>query len=369
MKMRLTDLGVKKLSLPEKGQVTYWDQTAPAFGVRCSSKSKSYVVMYGTERRLKTLGRHPDLPLSEARKRAKLFQATQVQAEGQKAVFDYQAVVAEYLRDCHQRLRRSTLKGYVLYMTHISFDGPISDVTQGQVIRAIERYTKSPSSQNYAFTTFKVFFNWAVRRQYLESNPLNALKRPNKSRPRERVLSDEELRTLLHHSLEHRGRFNDIVSLLALTGQRKGEIANLMWSEIEGDLLVLSANRTKNKRESVVPLGPQAMNLLHDIEGGNRYVFGTPAEDKPYNGWSRSQRNIVRGTGLDHFTLHDLRRTFSTIHAKMGTPIHVTEKLLNHVSGTISGVAAVYNRHSYLEEMRQAMANYDAYLAKLINDC
>ena len=72
-------------------------------------------------------------------------------------------------------------------------------------------------------------------------------------------------------------------------------------------------------------------------------------------------------TATGPYTLHDLRRTFATIHAKIGTPIHVTEKLLNHVSGTISGVAAVYNRHSYMDEMRTAVAEYDAYLEKLIN--
>lgn len=366
MKMRLTDLGIKKLALPEAGQVTYWDESTPGFGIRCSSKSKSYVVMYGRERRLKTLGRYPELSLSDARKRAKLFQATQTQAEGHETVFDIQLVIDEYMRDCRQRLRGSTLKGYVLYLTNISFTGPIADLTQGQIIRAIEQYTRSPSSQNYAFTTFKVFFNWAVRRQYLEGNPLNALKRPNKTRPRERVLSNEELKTLLRHTLKHGGRFNDIVSLLALTGQRKGEIANLMWSEIDDDLLVLASDRTKNKREHMVPLGPQALVLLHEIEGGSEYVFGTQVQDKPYNGWSRSQPRILKDTGLDHFTLHDLRRTFSTIHAKIGTPIHVTEKLLNHVTGTISGVAAVYNRHSYLEEMRAAIVEYDKYIAKLI---
>ena len=96
-------------------------------------------------------------------------------------------------------------------------------------------------------------------------------------------------------------------------------------------------------------------------------MFGTPALDVPFSGWSRAQRRLIRETGLEHFTLHDLRRTFATIHAKIGTPIHVTEKLLNHVSGTISGVAAVYNRHSYMDEMRTAVAEYDAYLEKLIN--
>lgn len=368
MKMRLTDLGVKKLSLPTHGQVTYWDEITPAFGVRCSSKSKSYVVSYGKKRRLKTIGRYPDLPLAEARKRAKLFQATQAHDQGQEISYDYQAVVDEYLRDCQHRLRGSTLKGYVLYLSHITFDGPISDVMQGQVIRAIEQYTTSPSSQNYAFTTFKVFFNWAVRRQYLATNPLNALKRPHKARARERVLSDDELRTLLLHTRQHRGRFNDIVTLLALTGQRKGEIANLMWHEIDDDLLIFSTERTKNKREHVVPLGQQAQILLHGIDGGSHHVFGTSKDDTPYNGWSRAQRKIVKDTGLEHFTLHDLRRTFATIHAKIGTPIHVTERLLNHVSGTISGVAAIYNRHDYLSEMRVAQDCFDEFLAKLLGD-
>lgn len=66
------------------------------------------------------------------------------------------------------------------------------------------------------------------------------------------------------------------------------------------------------------------------------------------------------------YTLHDLRRTFSSTHAMLGTPIHVTEKLLNHVSGTVSGVAAIYNRHSYMDEMHAAIADYEAHLAKLV---
>ena len=128
---------------------------------------------------------------------------------------------------------------------------------------------------------------------------------------------------------------------------------------------MLEAERTKNKRAHTVPLGQHALELLHRIEGGYTYVFGTPSENKPFNGFSKARRRVLRETELDHFTLHDLRRTFATVHARIGTPIHVTEKLLNHVSGTISGVAAVYNRHSYMEEMREAMVNYDEYLDRI----
>lgn len=368
MKLRLTDLAIKRLQLPAEGQVTYWDEITPGFGVRCSARSRSYVVMYGEKRRLKTLGRYPDLSLSDARKQARLFLATRhTSSTTSRSDHDYQVVVSDYLDDCRQRLRGSTLKGYVLYLTNIPFEGSISSISQADVLKAIAKYTSSPSSQNYAFTTFKVFFNWAVRRQFLAANPLNALKRPNRTISRDRVLTDEELKTLLRHTLSYRCRFNDIVSLLALTGQRKGEIANLQWSEVRDATLVLSPDRTKNGREHIVPIGPAAVGLLDNIAGGERYVFGTENEDRPFNGWSKAQRNIITQTGLDHFTLHDLRRTFSTIHAKIGTPIHVTEKLLNHVSGTISGVAAVYNRHSYFGEMQVATQLYDEYLEKLVN--
>lgn len=359
MKLRLTDLAVNRLKHPSSGQVTYWDTTMPSFGVRCSSKSKSYVVMYGRKRQLKTLGRYPDLSLADARKQARQLLASVSDAPATPC-HDYIAVRDAYLLDCRRRLRGSSLKGYELYLKNIPFKGAVGDITQGQVIRAIEKYTQSPSSQNYAFTTFKVFFNWAVRRQYIESNPLAALKKPNRQVARERVLSDGELKTLLTYTMANRGRFNDIVTLLALTGQRKGEIANLRWSEIDGDQLVLPPERTKNKREHIVPLGEVALDLLHSIEGGSTFVFGTPFSDAPYNGFSRAQRSLLKETGLDHFTLHDLRRTFSTIHARIGTPIHVTEKLLNHASGTISGVAAVYNRHSYWEEMQQAVEIFDS---------
>ena len=70
---------------------------------------------------------------------------------------------------------------------------------------------------------------------------------------------------------------------------------------------------------------------------------------------------------LPHWTLHDLRRTFATIHARIGTPPHVTEALLNHKTGTRSPIQRIYDRHTYLPEMRTAMSNYDRYLPHLFS--
>ncbi len=365
MRLRLTDLAIRKLALPSSGQRTYWDATTPGFGVRCSARSKSYVVMYGSRRRLKTLGRHPDLALSDARKRAKLQLAHHSSRSDEIGSFDYQSVLAEYLEDCKLRLRQTTTDGYARYLNAIRFTGPVDRVTRQDVMRGIRKYTNSPSSQNFAFITFKVFFNWLIKLQYLERNPLEGIGRPHAPSSRDRVLSRDEASALLRYTLGNRDRFNDIVSLLLMTGQRRGEIAGLRWEEIDGTRLKFASDRTKNKHAHEIPMPQSATDLIHSIDGGSTYVFGTSETDTPFSGWSRAHRRLLQVTELARFTLHDLRRTFATFHAEIGTPIHVTERLLNHRSGTISGVAAVYNRHSYLSEMADAVARYNELLAKL----
>jgi integrase len=71
--------------------------------------------------------------------------------------------------------------------------------------------------------------------------------------------------------------------------------------------------------------------------------------------------------GVPHWTLHDLRRTFASGLARLGIAIHVVEALLNHRSGVISGIAAVYNRHDYLPEKVAAMATWSNYVSALVS--
>ena len=113
-------------------------------------------------------------------------------------------------------------------------------------------------------------------------------------------------------------------------------------------------------------MGAMTQKIIKSIGVNTDLLFparGKP--DQPYNGWSKAKREFDEPLDLAPYTLHDLRRTYSSNLAKLGVPIHVTEKLLNHVSGTISGVAAVYNRHSYWEEMKVATAQHDEFLQRL----
>jgi integrase len=367
MKLRLTDLAIKKLTHPKVGQKSYWDETTPGFGLRCSAKSKSFVVMYGEKRRLKTLGRYPNLSLAVARAAAKKELVAVGELTFLSQEVELEQVVSLYLSECEGRLRPSTVSEYRRYLKAIQFKGNISEWSRAHITKELGVWSHSPSGHNHAFTAIKVFLNWAMQKEMIATNPLGPLKRPHSQLSRDTVLSDDQLSRILRHTVENRSRYNDIIALLIFTGQRRGEIAGLRWSEINGNLLSLSPNRTKNKKRHTFPLGRMAMELIETCEGSEHYVFGRIAEDVPFSGWSKAKKRLDMELGLEEFTLHDLRRTFATKHAKIGTPIHVTEKLLNHVSGTISGVAAVYNRHSYMEEMRAAMAAYDQYLEKILN--
>jgi integrase len=118
----------------------------------------------------------------------------------------------------------------------------------------------------------------------------------------------------------------------------------------------------KGNKEHTVPIGPHTVKLL-SILPAEGYLFRGRA-DGPYNGWSNGKRLFK--VDMPHWTLHDLRRTFATGHAKLGTPPHITERILAHQSGTISGVAAIYNRFEYLPETKAAMKAWERHLQGLM---
>jgi len=74
MRQKLSALAIERLPHPDSGSKKYWDTVLPGFGIRVSARSKSYFVMFGQDRRLKTLGKHPAVSLKQARDAAKLVQ-------------------------------------------------------------------------------------------------------------------------------------------------------------------------------------------------------------------------------------------------------------------------------------------------------
>lgn len=190
-----------------------------------------------------------------------------------------------------------------------------------------------------------MFLNWCVHNGYIETNPIAGLRNQGRINQRERVLTDDELAKVWKALVDD--DFSDIIRILILTGLRRGEVA---YISVSGDTLTIPAEHTKNRREHNIPIGQLAKQYARPIT---------------FNGWSKSKARLDKASGVTAWTIHDLRRSYATNLAKLGTPVHVTEKLLNHTSGTFAGVTGIYQRHSYFEEMREAVQAYENWLKSI----
>jgi integrase len=187
---------------------------------------------------------------------------------------------------------------------------------------------------------------------------------------RDRVLTDDELR-LIWSALGD-NKYDDVLRLLTLTGQRRLEIGGLRWSEVDFDKAVISlpAERTKNARPHDVPLSPAALSVLkarHRLAGRD-HIFGANG----FAGWSNCKvlldARIASKGAIPAWRLHDLRRTVSTMmHDELGIAPHIVEAVLNHVSGHRAGVAGVYNRALYAKEKAVALARWAEHLGAIVS--
>ena len=377
-KSHLTDITIKNLKAPISGQTTYWDAGLTGFGVRVSpGGSKTFTVIYGVERRRVTIGRYPILSLLEARTAAKrlLAEATLDKSGGKAPSQTFAEGVELYLAThCAQNNREKTrYETARLLRKHFVAkfkERPLESISSHDISTVVDALLVSPSVANHAFTAIRSFFRWTTRRRYIGHSPCEGLQLPSRIASRDRVLNDGELGAICRAARTMPYPFGPIVLLLLLTGQRRGEISAVRWDYIDEQehAITLPASLTKNKRQHRFPYGHMCAEVLSRIpKVDDVYLF--PARGNPersYSGWSKGKAALDQASGTDGWTLHDLRRTVATNLAALKVPPHVTERLLNHVSGTVSGVAAIYNRHAYMGEMREALDAWECKVRSLI---
>ena len=266
------------------------------------------------------------------------------------------------------RWRPNSLKVLKSALRKFAWKRPLAKIAHEDIAAVLETI-KGNSARAHALASVRTFFNWCVPR-YIPSSPATGLRMP-KQRSRDRVLSDTELKSVWNAAKQTAYPLGTIVQLLILTGQRKSEIGGLRWEWISDEAITLPASVTKNAHEHTLPLSVSATALLDDRgRAKTGLVFTsksrTSGETIPYNGYTFHLKELQKASGTTGWTLHDLRRTFATNLAALAVPIHVTEKLLNHVSGTLSGVAAIYNRHTYADEMRAAIEQWETKLLSIV---
>jgi integrase len=245
-------------------------------------------------------------------------------------------------------------------------DKRINDVGRADIHKLLDRMVDRGSAvnANRLLAVLRRMFNWCVERDLVERSPCDKLRAPTPETARDRVLTDGEINAAWK-AFDHVGwPFGRIAKLLLLTGARRDEIAGARWSDVdlESRTWTVPASRSKNGQAHTIPLSDAAASIIVGLPhiGRAGFVFTTNGRTA-VSGWWRAKETVDRAIGaldgqaMPHWTLHDLRRTCASGMAALGVPPHVVETALNHRSGTIKGVAAVYNRYAYESEKREAL--------------
>lgn len=357
-KIAFTDLAVRSLKPGE-----YFDTRTPAFGMRVGKNRRTWIVMRGRERLRTRIGHYPQLGLAEARKRALVLLGSTPEKLEAMTWAEARELFLETYASQHQKPKTLAETQRLLTKHFKALDRkPLSSISTGQISAILDGLLETPSEALHAFKAARTFGRWAKKRGLWE-NPVT-MDAPAKEATRERVLTPDELRAIY---TEATGTFGDIVRLLILTGQRRSEIGSLRWDYIDFEQKVISLppEATKNGRHHTFPIGERAIALLKSRPRTSDYVF--PARHGgAFSGYSASKEHLDDLCGVENWTLHDLRRTWASMNAEWALP-HVLERYLNHVSGTISGVAAIYNRFAYEKELRQCCTQWEARLSAILS--
>ena len=387
-RIRLTKSAIDALPTPQS-DVVYWDVGFPGFGVKVTPKGrKVFVVLYrtggaGSKLRKYTIGPYGRVTLHQARVAAQKVFAAKLEgrdpaAEKREAK---RRVVADRVEDLlesfiAQRLSQNRSAGEVARLLRREVGKAwtgrsIHEISKRDVVEVISAIEQrgAPVAANKTLKSIKTFLRWCVGRAVLDQSPAEGVPLPAKEVARDRVLDDQELAQVILAARKIGGPYGGIVELLALTGQRREEVARLTWQELDLEQRVwtIPKSRTKNAKAHVVHLSEQSIDVLKRARRQGPLVF-SPLGTKPFQEFSRAKSVLDQLSGVSGWRLHDLRRTCVSGMARLGVAPHVADKILNHQSGTISGVAAVYQRHEFLAERQAALDLWGAHIGQLLGE-
>tara|TARA_R110002124_G_scaffold264235_2_gene430815 strand:- start:5201 stop:6478 length:1278 start_codon:yes stop_codon:yes gene_type:complete len=234
----------------------------------------------------------------------------------------------------------------------------------------------SVAARRNAFATLSAFCAWADN-ESIAPNVTDGLKPPPKAKSRDRVLDDQELRSVWLAAEKLNPSYRALYRLAILTGQRRDEIAGMTWAELSRSqaLWEIPGERTKNGVPQIVHLSALAIEVIDDLIGTEDWPAAgcvlVGRTKSSIAGFSKAKRAI--DDAIEHldgevakWRFHDLRRTLATGLQRLGIRLEVTEAILNHVSGSMSGVKGIYQRHDWKLEKQAALDAWAAHLSRIL---
>lgn len=362
---------VRRLKLPEGKKQCDWFENL--FEGRSLILSLSYrdtrswsVLFYDKSKpRRKKLGEFPRMKTTDARKAAREFDVDKEVASTKAGTFEEvakkwfkQHVEGNGLRSAKE-IRRH-LDRYVLD----EWAGErFTEIRRGQVNELLDEIAKRGHSQADAvLATIRSIMTWYESRDEDYTSPIvKGMRRDNRKpdeRTRDRVLSDDEIRSVWEACDKVNASFGAIIKLCLLTGQRREKIATMKWADIDDDGVWTISSAAREKGNAVkIKLPHIAIDILDDLPrfALNPFVFAAArSKQRHFNAWSQRKAELDEQLPPDMpaWVIHDLRRTCRTLMARVGILDHIAELTIGHKQ---KGVAKIYNRHQYEQEKAAAL--------------
>jgi len=335
-----------KIESPTSGQRFYRDEDVPGFAVRVTPKSKSYIFerrVGGANRRI-TIGKCDLISFDTARTQACIMLGEIAKGNDPKTGKQIHKFDAVTLRGVLNKflevkpLRRDTKRNYIFSLNkhfHDWLDIPITSITKDMVEHRHHFLTVSP---NRLGTPGHGRANAALKR-LIKINPVTRLtrnRRWHRIHPRQGIIPDHKLKDWYRAVSDHPHEVaRDFMLFLLLTGMRFGETRKLRWSHVdfENGILVVPREITKCDREHRLPLSNFLIDLLRKRLAYRKHpdwIFPSTRKKQNHLSESAGMVKYVRKKSGIYFTLHDLRRTFLTMAAKLDVPPYALKRLVNH---------------------------------------
>ena len=417
MKVALTDRKLKALKPAPAGQRRdLMDSMIPGFGIRVTDRgAKTFMLLTrypGSDNPTRrALGEFPSLTLHEAREKAIQWrkqikqgvdpshqEAHQRRAEARRRANTFRSVAEDFItkklpserkgREVERDIRRDLMPAFG--------DTPVTEITRLEIRDVIEAKKKTAATQaRNLLTTAKRLFTWAVdqERYGLDASPADSIKPKSvfneEKAVGDRILSDDELFALWRAALHTAYPYGPLYQILVLSAIRLNEVADASWPEfdIPKRIWTIPAERMKGKngkaRPHIVPLTDDMIAILGAVPRFKTgpYLFTTTFGEKPVYVSDKAKKRIdarmlrtlralARRRGEDpasaelpHWTNHDIRRTVRSNLSALRVPPEVAEAVLSH---TLTGIIKVYDRHTYLDEKRDALERWAARLREIM---
>jgi integrase len=294
-------------------------------------------------------------------------------------------LASDWLNDCAKRLKFPDIpkRVYRKDISPIIGELPIHEVNPMDIRGVIRNINESgrPTISNDALIYCKQLFNHAIKLGLIQINPALAFDSKDAGgieKSRDRALSFEEIGILFTAMRENKDSFvrqNYLACILLLClGVRKGEILSAPWKEFDLEKCIwsLPKERSKNGLSIEYPLPAKVVEIFKELKVlscGSDYIFPNRRASKRNPHISPDTLNAALSSlfkkkklTIEHFTIHDFRRTCRTLLSKLGTPPHVAERCLNH---KLPKIMATYDQYDYFEERKLAHESLVNYLYKL----